>query len=431
MTRSAVTFCRYGRRAIRRVATVLALSTVGGAALAGEPVGTPSDSTPQATSEQNSAPPSEQDIDSWIESLGHDAYAVRQAAARKLLSAGTAARDRLSSAAECPDPESRAAARRLIALIDKAEFDEQLAAFAADADGSAGRSLPGWDRYKKLVGSDFAARTLFVEMQRSEAGLLADAFRNDGSSPRQRWEDRLVRLLRWPVGLENGPAMPPLGSCATMVFLSATHEGRVSDRTAMYIPQLVQRPPIQQALQANATNDAVRRLVTAWVVECPNNSDPVLQQRLNLALVQEMPEGVPLAVRVATRDPDFFTVNPGVRAVALLLIAKLGRTADAEKLEPLLEDATVCQTFARMPAAGGGAIRDIQIRDVALVTMLHLTGQDPADYGYRQVRRQSQQLLDPGSLFTEGDEQRAAAISKWHEWRTKQRRDVAPQATTN
>ena len=110
--------------------------------------------------------PTAEEVNAWIQSLRHDTYAVRQAAAKKLLDAGMAARAQLAEAADDPDPESRAAARRLVALIDKAEFNHRLAVFAADIDGREGRTLPGWEQFQKLVGSDSAARSLFVEMQR-------------------------------------------------------------------------------------------------------------------------------------------------------------------------------------------------------------------------------------------------------------------------
>jgi hypothetical protein len=385
----------------------------------------------KAGSENHLTIPTTQQIREWIASLRHDTYAVRQAAANKLLAAGMAARGQLASAADDPDPESRSAARRLVALIDKAEFNHRLSAFAADTEGREGRTLPGWGQFQKLVGSNPTARSLFVEMQRSEATLLADVF-NAGRGPRKpRWEDRLSRLLRWPIGPENGPTTPALGSCTTMIFLGAVDEGKISDRATAYVPQLVQRAPIQPALQGKVRHDAVRRLVVAWVTECPNNSYAALQQRLGLAISHELTEAVPLALSVAAGDPAFLTVQPMLRVNAMMLVARLGSRADAEKLEPLLEDVSVCLSFAGVPGGGVGAVREIQIRDVALVTMLHLTDQDPAEYGYRHARRQSQLLLDPGSLFTESDDQRAAAIAKWREWKSQQARDSDPQKSTN
>src|SRR5690242_15309271 len=78
-----------------------------------------------------SSTPTADDIAHWIKDLTSDAFSLRQEAAARLLSAGMAARQSLRELAEGSDPESRAAARRLIALIDRSEFRRRLDAFAA------------------------------------------------------------------------------------------------------------------------------------------------------------------------------------------------------------------------------------------------------------------------------------------------------------
>ncbi len=393
----------------------------------------PSPASPPADALARPTSPTPEQIDGWIDSLRHDVYAIRQAAARQLLAAGSAARAPLTAAADSPDPEARAAARRLVTLIDKAECERRLAAFAADTDGREGLTLPGWEQYRKLVGGDAPARALFVEMQRHEATLLADVFDADRLPQKQLWEDRLMRLLRWPATPAGQPAAPSLGTCATMIFLGSVDEGKISDQTATYLPQLMQRPPVQLALLRASGQDPLRRLAVAWVVECPNRSAIAIAQRLSLAQVLDMQEAVPFALGVAQSDPTFVTVHPMVRAQALILVAQLGNRSDAERLEPLLEDPTVCRSMvaAAQPGQAGPVAREVQIRDLALVAMLQLTDQDPADYGYRHARRQSQQRLDPGSVFPESDDERATAVAKWREWKLRQTREAAAQEQVN
>ena len=390
---------------------------------------------PTDTITRPSSPTSEQ-INAWIDALRHDTYAVRQNAATQLLAAGAAARAPLAAAADSPDPEARAAARRLVTLIEKAEFDRQLAAFAADAGGKQGVTLPGWEQFRQLVGGDVAARALFVEMQRHEAALLADVFATDRRARNPAWEERLLRLLRWPATAGGQPATPPLGTCATMIFLGAVGDGEISERAATYLPLLLQRPPVQPVLVRADRQDPLRRLVVAWVVECPNRSTTVTSKRLELALSLGMREAVPLALDVAQKDPAYLAVHPMVRAQALVLVAQLGSRSDVDSLEPLLEDASVCVAVPQMVAAPRPGqprppAREVQIRDLALVAMLQLTEQDPAEYGYRNTRRQSQQLLDPGSVFAENDEVRTSAIAKWHEWKARQGRGRAVQEQVN
>src|SRR5262249_41813841 len=66
------------------------------------------------------------DIVRWIDDLGNDAFTVRQSAASHLMTAGMPAREPLLAIVDGPDPEKRAAARRLIALIDQSEFHRRL-----------------------------------------------------------------------------------------------------------------------------------------------------------------------------------------------------------------------------------------------------------------------------------------------------------------
>src|SRR6476646_3509156 len=136
------------------------------------------------------------EISRWIDELGHDAFTVRQGAAVQLLAAGMSAREPLLAIIDGPDPERRAAARRLVALIDQSEFHRRLEAFAADTEGKQHLTLPGWDQYQKLVGNDAAARALFVDMQRHESPLMAAAFGGSRQSPGDLLETRLARIVQ-------------------------------------------------------------------------------------------------------------------------------------------------------------------------------------------------------------------------------------------
>jgi hypothetical protein len=57
----------------------------------------------------------------------------------------------------------------------------------------------------------------------------------------------------------------------------------------------------------------------------------------------------------------------------------------------------------------------VEVRDVALVIMLKLTDQQPADYGYVNAQPASLQLQ---TLYRENDGQRDEAIAKWRAWRS-------------
>jgi HEAT repeat protein len=374
---------------------------------------------PAAVPAKRKASPTPEKIDAWIEQLGDDEYAIRRSASERLLEAGMPAREPLLKIVDGPDPETRAAARRLVALIDRTEFQRRLRAFAADVDGSQGLTLPGWEKYREFVGDDAAARELFVEMQRQEAAMLSAVFGVSSQSANEIWEQRMQRLVQWPATSGSQNAAPPLGSCAAMVFLGTAGETESSDRGAMLVDLLLQRPPLREAMQDDNDRNAIRRLAASWVLHCPNPSDMVLQRRLSAASRHNFSEALPLALDIAGGDPQYLRAQPQTRAAAILLVGQLGKREHAERLEPMLEDAAVCFAPGGVQAAGDGP-NLVQVRDVALVVMLHLTDQRPPDYGYVHARMQSSGLFQLPTLFLANDEQRAAAIDKWKNWKAEQ-----------
>jgi hypothetical protein len=357
---------------------------------------------------------SNNEVARWIEQLGDDAYAMRQAAAEKLLDAGSAAREPLLALVDDPNPETRAAARRLVALIDRSEFKRRLEAFAADVDDRQGLTLPGWDQFRERAGSDAAARALFVEMQRNEGALLAAAFGVAARPMSQMWEERLLRLVQWQVTGDNRNATPPLGSCAAMLFLGSVEGINVSDRGAMLVEHLIQRPPIRDSLQMGNYRPAVRQLVVGWVLHCPNQNEVLLGRRIYLASINELKEALPLALAVASGAGQYASVQPMTKAAAILLVGQFGGPEHVEHVEPLLEDSTVC--MPRVSQAPGLAA-NVQIRDVAMVVLATLTEQQPSDYGYINARMQAQKMYQLQTLHVASDELREQAALKWRQWR--------------
>ncbi len=411
---------RRSTAALARIAGWCAMFALGGFSPPGlidlkaeEPTEAAAESSDEGV-EFNAVVASADQIAKWIEELGHDAFRVRQAAAAQLVAAGASARDPLSEVADGPDPETRAAARRLIALIDRSEFHRRLEAFAADVDGRRGLTLPGWEQYQALVGGDAAARELFVDMQRQEGSLLSAVFGGSSQPPDQLWEERLARIL-WHASAGNRSVGPPLGSCAAMLLVGSVDEMDVSDRAAVLLENLIQRPPILESIQPGNAKVAVRRLVAGWILHCSNKNEVILARRLGLAAIIDLKEALPLALAVAGGDPQYARVQPLTRATAVSLIGQHGGEEHIEHVEPLLEDASIC--LPGQPRMAGGPAPNVQVRDVALVMLLQLTGQRPTDYGYVHARFQGQRLFQLQTLHLENDERRSEAIAKWRAWR--------------
>jgi hypothetical protein len=241
--------------------------------------------------------------------------------------------------------------------------------------------------------------------------------------PRQsiddQWEARITRMVQWQTTVASGNEPPALGSCAALVFVGAAAGMEVSDRGTLLVENLIQQSPLREHLQAGQYRDAIRGLVAAWIRDCPNRNEDLLKRRLTLASINGLSEIVPWAVSIAAGKDEFARLMPSTRATAILLVGQLGQRDDVEALEPLLTDTAVCSAVGP-----GQPDSNVQICDVALVVMLHLTGQRPADYGYMDARLQPQLMYQFQTFSVEDKEQRAQAIAKWRAWRATQTRDA-------
>jgi len=197
-----------------------------------------------------------------------------------------------------------------------------------------------------------------------------------------------------------------------MVFLASRKELTVSDAAVINIDSLLQRSPVKDVIGREGGSDALRRLVLSWVLNCPNNSEMALSCRLKAIGVADLKDGLPLALAIAGGEPDYSRATPLTRSYAALLVGQLGSRRHVDQLQPLLEDSTVC--FGMMGQVPGGAT--VQVRDAALVAMLLLTEQSPAEYGYTTARLQAPRSFDIQSLYRQNDEQRQASIAKWRTW---------------
>jgi hypothetical protein len=212
----------------------------------------------------------------------------------------------------------------------------------------------------------------------------------------------------------------PVGSCATLLFLGALDDAIVSDNGARSLLGLTQIPPINQAIGANQTTNpssAVRRLVAAWIVRCPNRNEAILEQRLQVMFQQELEDALPLALEIIERNPKYLVVGTSLKMNALLAVGKLGSEKHVDAVESLLEDRGELQIGQQVNGVQG--VTSLQVRDVALAVLLHLTEQEPLTYGFMHAQANPVLVFNLQTLSLENDERRATAIERWRAWRAK------------
>jgi hypothetical protein len=348
-------------------------------------------------------------IDALVRQLGAASFATRESATRELTVIGMPAHAALLEAIADDDAEVRMRARRVLETVLERDFQVRLREFAADRDVHAGHGLGSWDRFAGLIGDDPAARRLFVEMQRAEAGLLELA---DGDPPRAA-EMLDARMRQFQDGDFNDEAFTwqgaSVGRIAALLFVAAQGEAPLSEETASFVANFIYQNSFQQAIAAGPAADPLRKILGGWIARPFTPGSPMRVQNLMIAMQYDLPAGLDLAL-VMLRDQP---AEPYPRAYTVLAVAKFGRREHLPSLAPLLADASSCGEFEFDQRK-----IDCQVRDVALAAMVRLSGQQLSDYGFDLAQPDEFSLLDVSRLGFADDARRDAALAKWRAWQS-------------
>ena len=356
------------------------------------------------------AAPAPLGADALVRQLGDADYTLREEAAARLATLGLEAQADLMAGLQAEDPEVRRRCRRILVRVLQADYERRIAALLADQRGGD-HHLPGWTWYRQAIGNDRSAREFFAAILRAEPGLLASA----EQGPEQAEEAFKLRFaqLHQQAQFPNQRfrRQPSMESVAALLLVAVHPDWRLPG-------QLVDNPQLlnfmrsgdfSRALNESAHRAAIRRLAGRWILieGAPN----IAQQKLRMAIQFEIPEGMVLALELLDR-PE--AQPPNMAAFAVEAVARLGGRRYAALLLPLLDDERQCARTGQ---------RAIEVRDVALAWLVHLTGQDLEAYGQSTARNWFRSLAqNPAMMFNFSQfgyvdaERRTEALEQWSEW---------------
>jgi hypothetical protein len=148
-----------------------------------------------------------------------------------------------------------------------------------------------------------------------------------------------------------------------------------------------------------------------WIVK--DGGAAATYQNLMLAASFELKsEGLAVATKALANE----TGPAPIRQYAILSLGRFGGKEHLPMIEKCLQDTTNSNV---MQANNPPHQIEIQIRDVALAVLVHLTGQHLRDYGYLQVQPHPLTLFQVGSLAFNDAARREAALKKWSQWRAE------------
>jgi hypothetical protein len=350
---------------------------------------------------ETAAPPAE--AKSLITKLGDPSFAEREAATNKLAQMDVSVRELLTQAIQSRDAEVRWRARRVLAVVNERYFQQRLAEFSADVEDKQGLDLPGWSRFKQMVGRSPGARELFIEMQRAEPNLLETAESKLGSVS-EILTDRLNEAFQAP---QFGAASnTSAASAAAVVFVATDPNLKLSAETAEMIGAFVYQPAFYSALTGNRSAE-LKKLLEAWVTR-DSDDDALLIQNVGIALNQGLPAGRALAKKALAKKQ----LSPEGLRLSMSLLARTGKTEDAALLATFLKDETVLNHFNPNQAD-----RDVlKVCDYAMAMMLHLTGSNPLEFRNGPLRWHQGWNAELQTLAFPSEQDRRTASDKWSTW---------------
>ena len=360
-------------------------------------------------------PPSPEKVAQLVEKLGDDSFRNREQAHRELLAIGLPAREALVRGLRSPDLEIRLRSRRLLAQVAEEEFEGRLAAFIADVNGTRDHDLPAWKRYRESIGNTRMARTLFVNMIREEMPLL-QAFES-GRKLEELFSERVKSLQPYSRINSNGPRVASSQSLATLLFVVSQPELTVDQITHQQIFSLLQYTGTQNVIKGSPYSKVLLGMLDGWVrkldKQLPNAYYPLM-----IALNYDMKEA---GFEIAKKYLGNNTTTSSAQQYDIMSIARFGTAGDIDLLVPQLQNEAVCHTWSN-PQIKKGVIKT-QVRDVALVMMLEMTGQNQQEYGFTLLQRNPTTLFHGYTCGFVDESQRDKALLMWNTWYTKHQKD--------
>jgi hypothetical protein len=343
---------------------------------------------------------SQEDAAGLVRQLGNESFRVRQQAERALLAMGVPAKDALLAGLDSPDAEIRARCQRVLLVVLDLDFRQRVNEFAGHEHNPSAH-LPGWERYRRLAGETAGARDLFVEMQRFEGPILetiAAQPRNGAEILEIRCQD--VQTSQYSATGERENI--PLGTLAALFFAASENELPLSERTSSYLSGLSQQPALVEAIASGPRKEPLRRILGAWVARSTTANSAYAG--LSMALRHDLPEGLEPALSILR----FGGGQPQIVHFALLVVGKFGDKRHIADIEPVLANEVLL--FSHNV---DGKQMKVEVRDIALAVLVHLSGQSLHDYGMHGVQSNPQYLFNYSTLGFAEDTQRAEALKKW------------------
>lgn len=353
--------------------------------------------------------------------LGSSLFRDRERASEELRKMGRRAIPALTTGLDADDSEVRLRCEVLLPLAEADELDARTAAFLADKDLKYKHDLPGWEKFVALTDGDPATRQFYADMLRNPASRQIFSGLSKGKEEFARrltarqYQIQQAIYPRYDVNgirVNASEVVSPI-DFGTLMFGSILSQANKTDvknpATFNWLINMLYQPAFRQAIEGQKESAVLRKLLIGW---CDTWTDANgLQMAMYVTQNLNMKESARYAEKIVRAEGG----NAWNKSQALCNLARFGGKEKLPVLESLFEDK------GAMPRGGNQAA--MEVRDIALIMAITVTGKKPADYGYT-VQNYGGELNDqmrynPWIYTIANEKTRETAFKKWKDEKSK------------
>ena len=342
----------------------------------------------------------ETNAEKLIRQLGSESFQSRIDAERQLLDLGIESFEAVTNGTQSDNPEIRTRSQRVLIHIQEAAIAASYEKILEDPWTVPEALAPGWETFFSLLGDGQASRQLYVELLKAEQSIMLIV-----NQP--NWQDEFERLCSEVNTFSRFRyrTRTSVESMIALLMLACHPDNEPTGQATSVIYYFLSDPKFRIQVKDPVTGPVVTSLVAQWISKSHAAS---ANQRLSIAMSYELDAGLEAARELIQfrrqRNQSSHLKN------AIFFLAKYGSLEVVDELEELLDDETTIQNgFKGRP--------DVQVRDLALIGLLHLTEQDPRRYLFPQIRSRTRYLYNASSARFDSKEARTLAFERWRKWR--------------
>ncbi|MEZ6142471.1 MAG: hypothetical protein R3B84_18080 [Zavarzinella sp.] len=355
------------------------------------------------------APPQEANTEArariLVRQLGNAQFKLREVAAAELTSMGRIAKAALEEGLNSEDAEISVRCSQLLPKALAYDLRSRIDRFVADKEGILSHDLPFWKEFNNLLGSSIPAREVYLELLQNHTEFLFKVQANNSKQVICDYARKLhIQAYGDPLvvaGLPDTSSTSVKPDKVFAVLFVATAVKLNIDLERLYFIGLSDLDSFVESMKSAKVGLIYQKVLYSFLT---NNLDDFALRNLSKLLVTNgYSEGANLLAKALIANKK---LRSDTAAEVIYALACLGNKSHISALYKYTKDSRIVNEY-RVVALS-------QVRDFALASIIHLSGKDPASYGFANWSTPKKlQFTFPTSLGLQDEKSRSEAFKKW------------------